>query len=241
MPTIHSSAVVETDSLGEGVAIGEFSVVRPGAVLGDRVTIHPHVVIDAGVEIGADTEVLPGSYIGRRPRAVGAVARQPSFREELRIGAGCAIGANAVIYYGAELGADCLIGDAASIREAVRIGERCVIGRSVALDREVEIGDGTVIMFACSIVSKSTVGKGVFIAQGVLTTNDNALGADGWVEERIAGATIEDEARIGANVTFLPGVTVGRGAVVGAGSVVTRDVEAATTVVGNPARPLRRT
>jgi UDP-3-O-[3-hydroxymyristoyl] glucosamine N-acyltransferase len=237
MPGIHPSAVVETDSIGKGVTIGEFSIVRPSAVLGDGVMIHPHVIIDVGVEIGAGTEVLPGAYLGRRPRAVGAIARKPTFREVLRIDAGCSVGANAVIYYEVEIGPDTLIGDTAAIREAARIGEGCVIGRSAVIDRAVEIDDRTSILFSSVIASKSRVGKEVFIAPGVVTTNDNAIGAHGWVEEQTIGATIEDRARIAANATLLPGVTIGRDAAVGAGSVVTRDVAPGTTVLGVPARP----
>jgi acetyltransferase-like isoleucine patch superfamily enzyme len=142
-----------------------------------------------------------------------------------------------VIYYGVEIGDDSLVGDHASIREGARIGSGCVLGRATIVDREVRIGDRTVIMFTGVIASKSVVGADVFIAPGVTTTNDNRLGADGWVEERAAGARIEDEAKIGANAALLPGVAIGRGAVVGAGSVVTRDVEAGVTVFGNPARP----
>lgn len=240
MPAIHSSAVVETDSLGEGVTVSEFCVVRPGAVLGDGVVIHPNVVIDAKVEIGAGTEILPGSYIGRRPRAVGSISRPPTFREELRIGAACSIGANAVVYYDAEIGRDTLIGDFASIRETSRIGERCVIGRAVVVDREVVIGDETAIMFASVLAAKTRVGRGAFIAPGLSSTNDNALGACGWVDEKMAGATIEDGAKIGGNATLLPGVRIGKDAIVGAGAVVTRDVEDGVTVVGNPARPIKR-
>lgn len=240
MPGVHSSAVVETDSIGEGVTIGEFSIVRPGAVIGDGATLLPHVIVDANVEIGAGTEIQPGSYIGRRPRAAGAVVRKPTYEERLRIGPGCAIGAHAVVYYDVEIGDDTLIGDKASIREQTLIGSHCTIGRMTAIDREVRIEDGSVMMFGCNIVARTVVGKGVFIAAGTITTNDNSMGAEGWDAEKVTGISIEDEVRIGANATLLPDVTIGRGAVVGAGSVVTRDVAAGTTVLGVPARPVGR-
>lgn len=237
MPGIHPSAIVETDAIGEGVSVGEFCIVRAGAVLGDGVTVLPHAIVEGGVEIGAGTDVQPRAYVGRRPRAAGVISRPPAFEERLRIGAGCAIGVNAVIYHGVEIGADTLVGDHASIREGARIGSRCVLGRATVVDREVRVGDRTIVMFTGVFASKSVIGEDVFIAPGVVTTNDNALGAHGWVEEETAGATIEDGAKIGANVTLLPGVRIGRGAIVGAGSVVTRDVAAGVTVMGNPARP----
>src|SRR3954447_12243821 len=106
MPSIHPSAVVETDAVGEGVAIGEFSIVRPGATIGDGVDLLPHVIVDAGVEIGADTEIQPGSYIGRRPRAAGAVVRRPTYDERLRIGAGGGVGAPAGVPLQVAIGGD---------------------------------------------------------------------------------------------------------------------------------------
>lgn len=236
---IHPSAEVESDAIGAGVSIGEFSIVRAGAVLGDGVTVHPQAIVEPGVEVGAGSEILAGTYLGRRPRAAGAVARKPTYRERVRIGPGCVIGVNAIVYYDVEIGADTLVGDGASIREQTWIGDGCVIGRQVAVDRDVRVEAGTVVMFSSSLVSKTRVGKGVFIAQCVVTTNDNALGRDGWNEDVVAGATIGDGVRIGANSTLLPGVVVGRDALVGAGSVVTRDVEAGTTVLGVPARPHR--
>jgi acetyltransferase-like isoleucine patch superfamily enzyme len=237
MPTIHPSAVVESDAIGVGASIGEFAVVRAGAVIGDGVTIHPHVLIEPGIEVGPGTEILHGSCVGRRPRAVGSISREPTYRETARIGAACSIGAHAVVYYDVEIGDDTLIGDSASLRETARVGKGCVVGRSVVLDRDVEVGDDTKINFATSLAAKARIGERVFMGQHVITTNDNALGRHGWKDELIAGPTIEDDAMIGANVTLLPGVRIGRGATVGAGSVVTKDVVAGTTVIGNPARP----
>jgi acetyltransferase-like isoleucine patch superfamily enzyme len=59
------------------------------------------------------------------------------------------------------------------------------------------------------------------------------------VKDRLAGAIIERGARIGANVTLLPGVRVGPNALIGAGAVVTKDVPAGAVMIGNPARFLR--
>ncbi len=239
MSPIHPSAIVETDSIGEGVAVDEFAIVRPGAVLGDGVEVLPHALIDRDVEIGAGTEVQSGCVVGRRPRATGSVANKPTFRETLRIGAGCAIGTHAVIYYDVEIGCDTLVGDHASIREEVKIGDHCVIGRSVGVANEVEVGDGTVVMFGANLVAKSRIGNNVFIAAHVIMTNDNALGAAGWSGKKDAGAVIEDGARIGANATLLPGIRIGSHAIVAAGSVVTRDVAPRSTVMGVPARAVR--
>jgi acetyltransferase-like isoleucine patch superfamily enzyme len=81
------------------------------------------------------------------------------------------------------------------------------------------------------------VGRGAFLGAHLLTTNDNTLGGADWDADSAPAISIEDEARIGAAVTLLPGVTIGRGAFVAAGSLVTRDVPAGTGVMGAPAKP----
>jgi acetyltransferase-like isoleucine patch superfamily enzyme len=237
---IHSTAVVETDALGSGVTIGEFAVVRTGAVIGDGAVVHPHVVIESGAQIGEETEVLPGCHIGRAPKAVGAISRDPDYRQQLVIGANCSIGANAVIYYDTEIGPETLVGDGASIRELSRVGSRCVVGRGVTLDRDCHLGDGTRVMDKAHLTGNMRIGKDVFISTGVVSTNDSTFGRVVGGEEKVKGPTIEDEASIGAGASLLPGVVIGRGAIVGSGAVVTKDVEPGTLVMGIPARPVSR-
>ena len=78
----------------------------------------------------------------------------------------------------------------------------------------------------------------VFIAPGVVLTNDPRAGRRRPGEE-LAGATLRRGCRIGAGAVLLPGIEVGEQALVGAGSVVTRDVPARTVVMGVPARVTR--
>jgi acetyltransferase-like isoleucine patch superfamily enzyme len=235
-PGIHNSAVVDSDKIGSGVTIGEFAVVRDGARLEDGVVIHPHVVVEDGVTVGPGTEVFPGAFLGKEPKGVGAVARQPRFSRKLTVGGGSSIGPHVVLFYDVEIGDGALLGDGASIREGCRLGQGCLISRYVTINYETIIGDRTKIMDLTHVTGNCCIGSDVFISVMVGMTNDNRpLGAEGYVEERVRGPIIEDWALIGAGATLLPGVTIGEGAVVAAGSVVTKDVAPHTMVAGVPA------
>jgi acetyltransferase-like isoleucine patch superfamily enzyme len=127
----------------------------------------------------------------------------------------------------------------------------CRIGDESRIGTFVEIQKGAVVGARCKISSHTficegvTIGDGVFIGHGVMFVNDRfprALAPDGslqtaadWECQR---TTVEDGASIGSGVTLLGGITIGARALVGAGSVVTKDVPADSTVAGNPARPL---
>ena len=143
---ISEHAVVETDAIGSGVEIGEFSIVRAGAAVGDNVIIHPHVVIESGVTLAEGTEIFPGTYIGKIPKGAGATSRPIHFEPRVLIGGHCAIGPNAVIYYDVEIGHNTLVGDGASIREQVRIGHHCIISRYVTINYNTLVGDRTKVM-----------------------------------------------------------------------------------------------
>jgi acetyltransferase-like isoleucine patch superfamily enzyme len=237
---ISPHAVVLTDSIGRGVKIAEFAVVRQGARLGKDVTIHPHVTIEPGVCIEDGVEIFPGAYLGKEPKGVGTTVRAVKFERHLRIGRGTSIGPHAVIFYDVEIGAETLIGDGASIREQCRVGTHCLISRYVTINYNTVIGDRTRIMDSTHITGNCVIGSDVFISILVATANDNEMVSRSYTARGMVGPRIADYASIGAGACLLPGVRVGEGAIVGAGSVVTKDVESYTVVMGVPARLTRR-
>jgi len=179
------------------------------------------------------------------------------FKEDLNlsptvIGDNCLIGANTVIYIGANIANNVLVADLASIRENTSIGEYTIIGRGVTVENYVKIGKRCKLESNCYITAFSDLADYVFIAPGVVTSNDNYIGR---TEERFKhfkgvtvkkggfkhfkGVTVKKGGRIGAGAVILPGKVIGEDALVAAGSVVTRDVPARKVVMGVPARVIR--
>lgn len=111
------------------------------------------------------------------------------------------------------------------------IGERCTIHAPVWIGSNVVVGDDCKIQAFAFLPDGVILGDRVFIGPHVCFTNDKHPPSKEWLKTLVA-----DEVSIGANATILPGISIGRGAVVGAGAVVTKDVPPWSTVVGNPAR-----
>lgn len=123
----------------------------------------------------------------------------------------------------------------AQVRENVVIGENCSISKDVYIDKNVRIGNNCKIQNGVSIYDGVTVESDVFIGPNVTFTNDKlprAFNSD-W---KISATSIKHGASIGANSTIVCGITIGEFAMVAAGSVVTKDVEPYSMVMGNPAR-----
>lgn len=131
----------------------------------------------------------------------------------------------------------------AQVREGARIGAQCIIGKGVYVDRDVTIGDRCKIQNLAAIYHGVTLADGVFVGPQAIFANDRfprAINPDGsrkGDDDWETGTThVHAGASIGAGAVVLPGVTIGRWALVAAGAVVTADVPDHALVRGNPAR-----
>ncbi|HEX6655021.1 MAG TPA: acyltransferase [Candidatus Limnocylindria bacterium] len=143
----------------------------------------------------------------------------------------------------AEIGPRTKVWSHSQVREGVRIGADCIVGRNVYIDTDVAVGDRVKIQNNASLFRGATVEDGVFIGPHACLTNDRqprAINVDGSLKSdadwTVTPILVRSGAAVGAGAVVLPGVTIGRWAMVGAGAVVTRDVADFELVAGNPAR-----
>ena len=136
------------------------------------------------------------------------------------------------------LGAGTQIWAYASVHAGVVMGQNCSLGERAYVGAYTTIGDRTRMGEKVHITDHMTIGSGVFMAPLVCFSNDKHPVVNNPFFKRDS-PVVEDDVSIGIGAVILPGVRLGRGCLVGAGAVVTKDVAPHTTVVGNPARRLR--
>ncbi len=207
--------------------------------MGAEAEVHPTAIVYPGTVLGDGVKVLEYAVVGKQPTLS---RRSTAKREELppaEIGAGTIVSTGAVVFAGTTIGERVILGDQSCVRERVVVGDDVVIGRGSLVENDTTIGAMTKIQADAYITAYSTLEEHVFIAPCVVTTNDNFMGRTERRHELVKGPTIRRGARVGGGAVLLPGVEVGEEAFVGAGAVVTKDVEPRVVVVGNPARVLK--
>lgn len=146
------------------------------------------------------------------------------------------IHSSAIIEKGAKIGENSRLWHFVHVREGSEIGKNCNLGKSVYIDQNVNIGDNVKIQNFVSIYQGVKIEDDVFVGPTVTFTNDAHPRAWDWNEDKIVPTLVKKGVSLGANATILCGITIGEYAIVGAGSVVTKDVPSFALVYGNPAK-----
>jgi acetyltransferase-like isoleucine patch superfamily enzyme len=157
----------------------------------------------------------------------------------LELGADARLRSGTVLYDGSHIGRGLQTGHGVVIREENQIGEDVSVWSNTVIDYGCRIGNRVKIHANCYLAQFTVLEDDVFLAPGVTIANDLYPG-DERSAKLMTGPHIEAGAQIGVNVTILPFVRIGAGAIIGSGSVVTRDVPAGFVAYGNPAAPTRK-
>lgn len=206
-------------------------LMRSGVTIVDPTSTY----VEVDVDVGQDTILLPGTILRRGTRIGAECTIGPySLIEASVIGRRCKVALSVLEH--AEMGDESDIGPFSHLRPGAKIGSHVHIGNFGEVNRSV-LADG-VKMGHFSYIGDATVGPGTNIGAGTITANFGDKRAE--PDQRKHRTEIGAGVKIGSDTMLVAPVKVGDGAVTGAGAVVTRDVPPGETVVGVPARPLRR-
>lgn len=160
----------------------------------------------------------------------------PDCAEPLVIGDYAIIRPYAVIYAGSRIGRHFQCGYFCLIRGECQLGDRVTLMSRVTLEGKIVIGSGSKIMAHVYLPSRTSIGSKVFVGPGTTFLNDRYPLRKPASQSVVKGATIENDVSVGGGCTIFPGITIGEGAFIGGGSVVTKDVPPWTLAYGVPAR-----
>lgn len=175
------------------------------------------------VELGRNAQIDEGATVGYEYEA----ADQPAF-----VGDDARVRAGTTVYADVTIGDRFVTGHDALVRERTVVGDDVVLGTKAVLDGSVTVGANVSIQTGVYVPPETELGNRVFLGPNAVLTNDSYPLR---VDTELDGPTLEDDVSVGANATILPGVSVGEGAFVAAGSVVVDDVPPETLAVGVPA------
>jgi UDP-2-acetamido-3-amino-2,3-dideoxy-glucuronate N-acetyltransferase len=218
--------------LSKNIELGSNVVIEDDVLLGNNISLKDNVVIRKGAIIGDN--VIIGYRDIKPDQDAPAKPIVTEIGERVRVRSG------SVIYWGTRIGSNSMVGHNSVIRENTIIGHDTYIGSLTAIEGDTNIGNYVGVHTQCHITKFCSVGDYTFIAPLFVGANDQAMShrrrAHG---QNLIGFTTEKYVRIAVGVTVLPGVHFGEGCIVGAGSVVTKDVPPYKVVMGVPAKVVK--
>ena len=188
-------------------------------------------IIYQNVELGEDVIVEDYCIIGSPFKGYNG--------EKTIIGDNSVIRSHTVIYAGNVIGKNFQTGNKANIRELNIIGDNVSVGTLSVIEHHVRIESGARIHTQVFVPEFTILEENSWLGPNVVITNAKYPRSPN-VKDELKGAWVKKNAKVGANTTLLPAVTIGENALIGAGSVVTKDVKENTIYAGNPAKFIRQ-
>lgn len=210
------------------MAIHSLAIIEEGAEIADSVSIGAFSIVHSGTQVGEGSIIESHCILGH--------PNQGTLREGLILGENSHVRSHSIIYAGATLGPNLRTGHRVTIREGTVAGTNLHVGTLSDIQGECTIGNFVRMHSNVHIGQGSVIGNFVWIYPYVVLTNDPHPPS-----EVMLGVKVEDYAVIATMSVILPGITVGEASLVGAHSLVNKDVPEKMIVAGNPARVLKET
>lgn len=227
-------------TISKTAKIAETAIIHDDVIIEDNVIIHDYVVIYPKTIIKKGVEIYDHCVLGKLPTSPGSVARKLKIEyKELIIDEYSILCPSVVLYTGSKIGKHTLLGDFCSIREECEVGDYCIVSRNVSVNYNTKIGNRVKIMDNSHITGDMIIEDDVFISVLVSSTNDNTMGRDEYSENHVRGPHIKRGVTIGASSILLPNTIIGENALIGAGSIVTKNVPDNEVWIGSPAKFIR--
>lgn len=222
-------------TIGKNVKLGENVTIMDGVIIGNDVIIEDDVYIDYGTIIRDHVHIKHGSFIGARcilnEYLMDFIENRNENTHSLVVGRNSVIRSETIIYGENILGDNFQTGHRVTIRENCKFGKNVRIGTLSDIQGYCEIGNYVNIHSNVHIGQKSCIHDFVWIFPYVVLTND-----PNPPSETMLGVTIDEFAIVATGTVVLPGIHIEKDTLIGAGSVVTKDVPEQSVVVGNPAK-----
>lgn len=221
---IGFNAYVEDGAkIGDNVRLGAFTEIMSGSIVANNCVIGSHCIIGHPSKL----QLQKADFSATSLKVAEFIVKNPI----TRIGEDSIIRSGSTIYRNVKAGKKLRTGHGVLIREHVTLGNNCVVGTQAVLDGYSKVGNRSMIQSQCYVTQSVKIGDGVFIAPKCVFLDNKRI----ILGEGLNGIVLEDYVRVGGGAKILPGITIGKYALIGAGTIVTKDVPPKAIVYGTPA------